>query len=1400
MAERYRNADFGGLAVGDLYYAANYHGPRVLDDPTAPNQVALNPYAIRARVDAEVGAGRITRDQAPEGFARRVVSKLVHELTHQEVWQHGGEGDDVAFADALTRNIDMLSGDMEAMTTALAARVREGGLYDAVGRQADDLLSNRRPPEEVAARAGERAGQSSRRAADLKAALSQSQPGRGEPGGTVGTGPGGEAVQLGATPDLGTGRSGYTDILGYSRRGATREPGPAVAYAAAKGEPTGEVPKRGELRGEAMGLGDLEDPENIARLLTNPPPDLTGEQINEIGRAAFKTLKKGNTPEQRAQQVEAERGRRLERRREAQGKLDTAEGHTQTVDAVADADTAARQGEITTTDADAIRGQAAKKIQTAKGEDGPPAPGEIDAEVAASRTRRGQKTPPEEKKPNEFGKARSGVTTLPAGVRAVTDKTPVKFPEREVTTRPGVAGEPAQAAERVVQPGEGGDARNPLPGFEDLVPQIAEIARVAEPEQSPDWIKGTAEKIPATTVEAATRGPQEGRVIEPEPTSKGVPTGDESVRRLRIPGVEGATGSPVEGPYVANPELDVAAGQRGGVTPTEMERRSGLPPSDTGAPNGVAGTADQLPVLDPRRTQVGPLEPGQITTPLETGVRRQELPGAGPRTAPRGPTNPDDRFVGGDAWAEARARDRAAEADAARVAEATGAGITPGQQREPSPENLSLTDLMGRSANRLVDEKGNLLSKEQVVSSVLGDLTQKGGTRALLNELDTWGDGLKAVVAGAQGVRLSPGQVEDALSRMGQSIRSRGGRGSKPSWEALSKKAQEGYADWRPAHILDAMGTYMRLNLVVNPESFARNVFSTTVGVPFKLFETATGPIFERAWRAVPGFQDTSEEASHAREVIASSEGLWRSMAAGLANGMAVLRRGDPEATRTQLDISSKSAEPLKPGEKPKPSPFHETRLAERMGTLFRPLTAGDAMLKTMNEGMEAYRIAYHDAKNEFDAGKLGEDSAAIRTRMMEIMNTPTPKMLNQIQQAGEYNTFNQKAGYLATRMEALKNWDGGGSQAGAAAWRLAMNFLVPFVRISTNVMKYGFERTIPGGLASVAYGALTKKSPHEMGQRSARLLEGVLMTGALYGLDQSGVIDINGPLPEDQTERDEWQMQGRTPYSIGAGGRYFGVGNIPGLAENAAMVGLLKSARRKGEMDTAYGRESDWKRYGLDAVAQYAGQQAVRPMFGSVANAIGWATAPGDGQRKFYEDRLLRSAAGQLAPGSGTMRAIGNITDPTQRAPQGFAENVAAVYPFFRENLPARLDARGREMESEGNREWWSGVTSSTEARPDEGMPRRYLGSKSAAEDVEIGRAIDAVNAWKKDPRGNPPPTGAQRALAARYGGRENPQRKLLDQRVKQANDRLAEARRRAREDDTLPSPFAFEIPGIGA
>jgi hypothetical protein len=147
MAERYRNADFGGLAVGDLYYAANYHGPRELDDPTAPNQVALNPYAIRARVDAEVGAGRITRDQAPEGFARRVVSKLVHELTHQEVWQHGGEGDDVAFADALTRNIDMLSGDMEAMTTALAARVREGGLYDAVGRQAlEGRPSNWAPP------------------------------------------------------------------------------------------------------------------------------------------------------------------------------------------------------------------------------------------------------------------------------------------------------------------------------------------------------------------------------------------------------------------------------------------------------------------------------------------------------------------------------------------------------------------------------------------------------------------------------------------------------------------------------------------------------------------------------------------------------------------------------------------------------------------------------------------------------------------------------------------------------------------------------------------------------------------------------------------------------------------------------------------------------------------------------------------------------------------------------------------------------------------------------------------------------------------------------------------------------------------------------------------------------
>jgi hypothetical protein len=307
-------------------------------------------------------------------------------------------------------------------------------------------------------------------------------------------------------------------------------------------------------------------------------------------------------------------------------------------------------------------------------------------------------------------------------------------------------------------------------------------------------------------------------------------------------------------------------------------------------------------------------------------------------------------------------------------------------------------------------------------------------------------------------------------------------------------------------------------------------------------------------------------------------------------------------------------------------------------------------------------------------------------------------------------------------------------------------------------------------------------------------------MSAGLAGLAQSGLIEIAGALPEDDTEREEWELQGKTPYSVRIGDRWYSAAAYPGVAENVVMAGLMGDIQRKAQAKEARGEEVGLGDYGsatMDAALQYFGQTGIRPMFGGLANIIGAGTARSEGQRKYYIDQLTKQGVGQLAPASGLMRQIGNVTDRTQRAPEGAAENLAAIYPWWRENLPAKTNALGQEMQSEGSKWPLAGLFSSKEAS-DTVQRRKYLGSRSAAQDLEISRAIEAVNAYNKDRRANPKPTRAEVRMAAKFKGRLNPRRKAIDEKVKTREDRAAESRRRANAGGYGANPFEFQVPGL--
>lgn len=1057
--------------------------------------------------------------------------------------------------------------------------------------------------------------------------------GQAEPG----AGAGGYAPDAGLAPDRGRGPAdgGLVGRLGDTLRRlgeqlAGDEAG--VLGAVAKGPGEGGAPRRGE-QGPDVGLGDLDDPENLARQILNPPEGgWQGTQQQELIRAMARRVKNPAVAAEgaKAEQVEAERVRRLARRQEGVQRVEEATTPEEVADAAADAEDAAQKGEMPHSDADAVRGRAARKLQQRKGADGPPEPGEMDRQIEASKARR--------------------------EAEKVTG--PTREQEREGL---GVERPQEEFPQRVNDPYEDVEAGGPLTPEDDAT-QRAYIEQQR------------ARKRPGPLPPPLP--PPVGRVDTPPPQ-----------------------GEPHAG---RGPELGPAA----------------------------------------RAVELGPA-PARVTS----GSKAERDQAAARAKYLRRPS----------ARVEAVTPVTSLETEAALAARAT----------EPAERGIP----------RLIAPDGTFLTRAQVAAQLARDAARPGGWGAIRDE---WNEGLsdagRLLAAAGRGIKVAPQEFDRALAQVGR------GLGSRERWEGLPKNAKEKLTSFRPEHIFDAMGTYQRINMVVTPEGFGRNFLSTTIALPLRFYEAATAPLFDRAWGVLPGQGDRGPNAAHSYEAVAMAEGLYRSWAAGIANAMNVGRKGDERLTRAQTGDDA--------------GDFQNTRMGKAMGTLFRPMTATDAFLKTLNEGMEAYRLAYRQAKNEFDAGKLRHDGRSIRSRMIEIMSVPEQKFIDQVQQAGEYNTYNQKAGRLANLMEGFKNLPEGTHPAVAGAWRLLMNTIIPFVRISTNVMKFGLERTIPGGLISTAMG----QGRQDRSERFAKMTEGALMLGGLWGAQQAGMIEVSGALPEDDTEREEWVLQGKTPYSVRIGDRWYNPQAFPGVMENVTMLGMMGDTKRKLDEKEAAGEEvgiGDYLSEIPGGVAQYLGQVGVRPAFGSVVNAIGAMTAQSEGQRQYYRDELQRGAIGQVAPASGLMRQIGNLTDRTQRAPEGAAEQLAAIYPWWRENIQAKTNALGEEMESEGYRWPLAGLTSS-KAASDTTEPRKYRGSESAAMDRQITRAIEAVNAYERDRKGNPRPTTEEKRLARRYRSRLNPRRQKLDERVRKMENRREEDKRRAIEGGYAENPFAFRVPGI--
>lgn len=312
-----------------------------------------------------------------------------------------------------------------------------------------------------------------------------------------------------------------------------------------------------------------------------------------------------------------------------------------------------------------------------------------------------------------------------------------------------------------------------------------------------------------------------------------------------------------------------------------------------------------------------------------------------------------------------------------------------------------------------------------------------------------------------------------------------------------------------------------------------------------------------------------------------------------------------------------------------------------------RGLQAEDEFFKSFIQSGELNRLAIREAK------KLGLRGDALKSKVTELLKTPTEGMLEQAAERAKYLTFQSDLGKVGQWvMRGRDNVPG-------------LKYFIPFVRTPLNIAKYGLERT-PLNIPRIAYKA--GKGGLKGGQFSeevAKTLMGSMVATTAYLMAEEGYLTGGGP--KNYNERQELMRTGWQPYSIHIGGKYYSLARLEPIA---SIVGLAADMKELKDAMT-----EDEKMAVGTAIAS-----SITKNFTSKTFTQGFAQlSDAISDPKQYGEKMIRNLAGTVVPAvsGGVARAI----DPEIKNARTILDTVMARIPVVSESVEARLTPWGEPI-----------------------------------------------------------------------------------------------------------------------
>ncbi len=367
-------------------------------------------------------------------------------------------------------------------------------------------------------------------------------------------------------------------------------------------------------------------------------------------------------------------------------------------------------------------------------------------------------------------------------------------------------------------------------------------------------------------------------------------------------------------------------------------------------------------------------------------------------------------------------------------------------------------------------------------------------------------------------------------------------------------------------------------------------------------------------------------------EVPEEVYGLAAGFGEGIRKGMFVMRNGVTEGAVDKLDITQR--------------PAISGMFGEIVRTPTKLLAAADEFFKTMIGTSQLRALAYRQASKEGLKGK------AFNTRLGELIENPTAKMLSDIDYRKLEGTYQTELGKYGQSILRFRRDVPG------------IKYIIPFITTPVNVLKDAV-RTSPIGFVDIANkyakNGFKNLPDNEGSRRIAQAALGSAITVFLVNEALDG--NITGAAPQDAKERSTfYDVEGKQPYSVRIGDKWV-------------------SYRRLEPFATLFGSVADFTKLSKEEEIQ----DAAPLLWAAVANNLtdktfmaglsGFIEATNDPAKS---EQWFSNLVGGFVPFSGTLRYVEGFTDPAMRQPDTVAERIKAQIPGVSEDVAPRRNVFG--------------------------------------------------------------------------------------------------------------------------